>query len=77
MKSEIAYMGVRQLAEYLSISSHTIYSWCHQKKIPYSKINGKLIFNKSEIDRWISANRIDPIDWSEKAKGFMKELREL
>ena len=49
------YMNAFQLSHY--IPSHpkpsTIRVWCCQDKIPHHKMNGKLVFEKSEIDEWL------------------------
>ena len=51
------YMSSYQLSHY--IPSHpvasTIRVWCCQKKIPHHKMNGKLVFVKSEIDEWLKS----------------------
>lgn len=46
-------MNVKQTAEYLNVSVHTIYQWKSEGKIPYVKLNGKLCFDKSEINLFI------------------------
>lgn len=51
------YMNAFQLSHY--IPSHpkpsTIRVWCCQGKIPHHKMNGKLVFVKSEIDEWLKS----------------------
>lgn len=47
---------VEQLSDYLSVSSGTVYSWTHKKKIPYIKICGQLRFRKTDIDKLIVDN---------------------
>jgi endonuclease III-like uncharacterized protein len=54
-------MPVQKLVEYLALQGYyttitTIYSYVNQKKIPYSKINRKLIFERKQIDVWLKEN---------------------
>jgi len=56
------YISVKELSQYTSISPHTIYLWIQLKKLPYHKI-GKLIrFNLAEIEAWLRAQHIEPLD---------------
>ena len=52
------YMNAFQLSHY--IPSHpkpsTIRVWCCHDIIPHHKMNGKLVFVKSEIDEWLKSN---------------------
>jgi len=52
-------MTVSQLAKYLQISKHTIYSWIFQGKIPYSKIGRRVRFKREEIVRWSEGKKIE------------------
>ncbi len=51
------YMNAFQLGHY--IPSHpkpsTIRVWCCHDIIPHHKMNGKLVFVKSEIDEWLKS----------------------
>lgn len=65
-----------EAAHYLSISHSTLYKLTHQRKIPYHKPTGKLLyFFKHELNKWIAENEKEP-----KAKpvkvGKGKELEE-
>jgi excisionase family DNA binding protein len=60
MKSpENKYINIEQLADCLSISVFTLYSWVHQKKIPYYKFGKAVRFKMQEINEWIENNRIE------------------
>ncbi len=49
-------MNVHEVAEYLKVSSHTIYQWKCNEKIPYIKLGGKLLFEKEAINNFITTN---------------------
>jgi excisionase family DNA binding protein len=49
-----------EVAEYLRVPVRTIDSWVRNNKMPYSKLsNGRVIFRKNLIDRWISQGDIN------------------
>ena len=57
-KPENEIMNLNRLAEYLELSKPSLYSLTSTKRIPHYKRGKKLYFNKAEIDKWISENRI-------------------
>jgi len=50
-------LSVIEVAKWLGLAKETIYQWVHYKKIPYTKVNGGLRFEYSEIDRFIKNGR--------------------
>ncbi len=56
------YLSVKELSQYVGISVHTIYLWIQLKKIPYYKINGKIVkFNLPEIEEWLKEQRFESL----------------
>jgi len=56
------YLSVKELSQYVGISIHTIYLWIQLKKIPYYKINGKIVkFNLPEIEEWLKEQRFESL----------------
>lgn len=53
-KSIGRYMNVKQLSEYLQISTSNIYKRTTNGSIPVIKMNKRVIFDREEIDRWMS-----------------------
>ena len=52
-------MNLKQLCDYLELSSSHIYKLTGTKEIPHYKRGGKkLYFNKYEIDNWVLQNRV-------------------
>jgi excisionase family DNA binding protein len=47
-----------EVAEYLCVPCTTIDSWVRQEKMPFSRVSDRVIFRKSDIDRWISSGDI-------------------
>lgn len=56
------YLSARELAEFTGISVHTVYLWIQLRKIPYHKIGKMVRFNKLEIEDWLNAKRIGPVE---------------
>jgi excisionase family DNA binding protein len=50
-------MTVEETAAYLRSTPRTIYQWSHEGRIPKRKVNGKLLFMKSELDQWILSGK--------------------
>lgn len=46
-------LSIKQAAEFLSLSTSTLYTYVNLRKIPFSKRNGKLYFLKSSLLKWI------------------------
>lgn len=57
------YLSAKELSQYMGISIHTVYLWIQLKKIPYYKINGKIVkFRLPEIEQWLGKQRFEPLD---------------
>ena len=50
------WMTSRELEEYLGISKRTIQRYVSENKIPFSKTEGILRFNRRQIDLWLLHN---------------------
>lgn len=49
-----AYIDVYDLAKLCKVSPRTVYNWIYQGKIPYNKINGRVLFSKERVRSFIS-----------------------
>lgn len=56
------WMNLSELRNYLpdrpAIS--TVYTWAHQRRIPFHKGGKKLRFLKPEIDEWLKSGKVKP-----------------
>jgi len=50
-------MNISQLSEYIKLDKQTIYGLTSNREIPFTKPTGKLLFIKSDIDKWLMDNR--------------------
>jgi len=54
------YLDLKEAAEYIPLSERTIRQ--HLKTIPHFRCGRKIIFRKSELDRWMEAFRVSDQD---------------
>lgn len=50
-------LSLRETAEYLGVTEHTIYQWRYQGTGPTGlKVGGRVRYRLSEIEAWLDAN---------------------
>ena len=55
---EKRFLGIKELSEYLGLTTGTLYVWVCQRRIPYLKV-GKLVkFDIIEIEKWLKDKRV-------------------
>jgi excisionase family DNA binding protein len=63
--------GIDEVARYLAIPRSSVYKMTSEKgreRIPYLKLGGRLRFRKADIDRWLDALLVSPVERLEYAK---------
>lgn len=53
--------NVKQASEAMGIPIYTLYGWVSRKKVPYVKVNGKLMFDPKDIRAWLDGQKVEPI----------------
>ena len=58
------WFTIEQVANYIGLSTNTVYQYVSKRKIPFYKIpnSSKLIFKREEIDKWIEGDGYQRID---------------
>ncbi|MGI8655423.1 MAG: helix-turn-helix domain-containing protein [Pyrinomonadaceae bacterium] len=51
------FVGVKEIAKFLNLKPRSIYEKVAQKKIPFHKPTGKLLFDLNEIIPWSKGER--------------------
>lgn len=51
-------MNKKEAADFLRISLATLKRFMKEKKIPYSKINGRVLFLKKDLIKWVESKKI-------------------
>jgi len=49
-------LTVREVAEHLNIAVSTVYAMVSARRIPFLKIGSRVLFDLSQIERWIAKN---------------------
>ncbi len=52
---EDRWLSVKEICEYLGVSSDTVYRWIEFHKMPTHKMGRLWKFKKDEIDEWVKA----------------------
>jgi excisionase family DNA binding protein len=51
--SRSPWLTTRQVADYLSLSVDAVHRLTAAKAIPHSKVAGRCLFNRADVDRWL------------------------
>ena len=54
-------IDIRAAADYTGLSIHTLYTMVSQRRIPFVKLGGKLLFDLALLDEWIKQNTVMPM----------------
>jgi excisionase family DNA binding protein len=55
-------LDVDELAERLGVTRRFVRRLVEERRVPYLKIGWFVRFDPAEVDRWVSASRVDPVD---------------
>jgi len=51
-------MSLRDVAHYLEVDVQVVEEWSRKKKIPASQENGEWVFKRTEIDKWVTEEKV-------------------
>ena len=54
-------LSVKELAPLIKVCQSTLYSWANQGKIPYVKLEKKVLFDPRDIEDWLTENKIKSV----------------
>jgi excisionase family DNA binding protein len=54
---ESGLLTVKEAANFLSVSTSTLYGWVYQRRIPFVKLGRALRFELPELQKFIQSNR--------------------
>lgn len=58
---KINLLDVREASALLRVKPSTLYTWKYQKKIPYVKKYGKLLFNEKSLIEFINSGEVSEV----------------
>jgi len=62
-------MNLREASEYSGVSIWTLRKRASERKIPIVKIGTSVYIEVEELDRWIDAHKIHPLEIRKRAQG--------
>jgi excisionase family DNA binding protein len=54
-------VDVNEIAGYMGLSAHTVYTWVSQRRIPFTKVGRLTKFDLRAIDEWIAKHSVSPM----------------
>jgi excisionase family DNA binding protein len=54
-------LELKTAAPLLGISPWTLHMWTRERRFPFYRIGRRLVFAQSDVDRFLRANRIEPV----------------
>ncbi len=72
------YLDVLGAADLLLVSKATIYGWVHERRIPYRKHGGRLVFWQPDLLKWSKSQEVRPVagaSWPTMAGDGIESLR--
>ncbi|MBI4971758.1 MAG: helix-turn-helix domain-containing protein [Candidatus Omnitrophica bacterium] len=53
-------VNIEELSEYIGYSSHTVYGWISEKRLPfpYFKFSKRVKFDLKDVDKWVESRKI-------------------
>jgi len=55
--SERCLLSVKEASQWLGIPAFTLYTWAQAGKMPYYKIERRVLFGKDDIRKWLEKHR--------------------
>ncbi len=55
------YLSLPEAAEYLRISDRNLRKLAKNSKLPFYKLEGKILFKVSELDKYIEKNKVESL----------------
>ncbi|OQA53905.1 MAG: Helix-turn-helix domain protein [Candidatus Omnitrophica bacterium ADurb.Bin292] len=52
-------LSIEDISGMLGVRKSTLYSWSHQRRIPYIKVGSLLRFRLRDIEKWLKQQTVD------------------
>ena len=60
--TEAAFVSPRELASLLRVSIDCVYRLAAKRILPAYRVLRRILFRRSDVERWLAAHRTDPRD---------------
>lgn len=51
------YLNMAEASKYLQLPQNTLYAYCHERRIPYTKRGKRNFFLRADLDLWLESDR--------------------
>jgi excisionase family DNA binding protein len=56
------FLDVKQAALLLRVKESTIYTWVHQRRIPFRKHGRRVVFARADLEVWSAAQAVGMVE---------------
>ena len=56
-RAETGLITIQDAANFLAVSTSTLYGWVYQRRIPFVKVGRALRFELTELQKFVQSNR--------------------
>lgn len=60
--TEALFVSPRELAAWLRVSIDCVYRLAAKRALPVYRVLRRILFRRSDVERWLAAHRTDPRD---------------
>jgi excisionase family DNA binding protein len=60
MKMQKIVMDTPEVADYVGVCPSKIRQWIREKRIPYIRLDGRIVFMATEIFDWLKSKQVTP-----------------
>ncbi len=54
-------LSIPEVARFLGISQHTLYTMVSQQRVPFVKVGRRVLFDPDHLNRWIKQSTVMPM----------------
>jgi len=54
-------MSISEASEFLGLKKSTLYKYCCSRKVPFVKINSRVLFSREKLEEWIASHIVEAI----------------
>lgn len=65
---EPVYCNIPEASRLTGLKVRTFRSWVEQRKFPFHKVRGRILFKRDDLISLIESNRVEPLDHEKQAK---------
>ena len=64
--SDVTSYNAAEIAEILGVAKVTVYKWVGERKIPHTRLGGRIVFTKDQISAWLKEHEVTELEKKER-----------